>query len=130
MERKVQAMSPVHHKRRVQFSRWALREYWIAVTGNTVWVCLVNTDSLAMIKKNGKLYVKNHIIWSRSSSNLLKFQQEKFDNSFMVWGGISLRGLLPAQALIFVADLKEEWRRLGHQLGRGVQWPDVCPLFT
>ena len=33
---------------------------------------------------------------------MLEFQQEKFGDSFLVWGGISLKGYMPAQALIFM----------------------------
>ena len=36
----------------------------------------------------------------------LDFKQEKFDESFMIWGGLSLKGLVPSDAPIFVCDLK------------------------
>ena len=35
---------------------------------------------------------------------MLEFQQEKFNNSFMVWDRISLKGLMPVQALIFMVE--------------------------
>ena len=51
---------------------------------------------------------------------MLDFQQEKFDDSFMIWGGVSFKGLVPSAAPIFVSDLKDEWKNLGNQVGRGV----------
>jgi hypothetical protein len=121
--RKVQAMSQEHKEKRVQFAKWALQEYGLRINGNTVWGRLVNTDFSAMIKKTGNLNTKNDVIWSHSleeAGSLLDFQQEKFGEAFMIRGGLSLKGLVPSAAPIFVCDLKEEWRRLGNQLGRGV----------
>ena len=131
--RKVQAMTPVHQARRVEFSRWALREYGRDVTGHSVWGRLVNTDFSAMVKKNGNLNSKNHVVWSRSlaeAGDLVEFVQEKFEDSFMVWGGISLKGLVPPLAPIFVVDLKAEWARMGNQLGRGVTGPMYAHMIT
>ena len=62
-----------------------------------MWGQLVNTDFSAMVKKNGNLNTKNHVVWSRSlaeAGDLVEFVQEKFEDSFMVWGGISLKGLI------------------------------------
>ena len=65
---KIQAMTPIHKIKRVEFSHWALREYRRAVTGHSVWGRLINTD-IAMV------------------------------------------------------DLKDEWRQLGYEVGRGVISP-------
>ena len=93
--RKVQAMRPDHFIKRVAFAKWALQEY--TVNENSIWGRLINTDFSAMVKKNGNLNTKNHVVWSRSkeeAGDLLEFKQEKFDDSFMVWGGISFKGLV------------------------------------
>lgn len=124
--RKVQAMSEEHKEKRVQFARWALEEYGQVVNGNTTWGRLINTDFSAMVKKNGNLNTKNDIIWSKSmedAGDLLEYKQEKFDDSFMVWGGLSLKGLIPSSAPVFVCDLKKEWGKQGNVVGRGVNSP-------
>ena len=131
--RKVQAMTPVHQARRVEFSRWALREYGRDVTGHSVWGRLVNTDFSAMVKKNGNLNSKNHVVWSRSlaeAGDLVEFVQEKFEDSFMVWCRICLKGLFPPLAPIFVVDLKAEWARMGNQLGIGATSPMYAHTIT
>ena len=122
-KRKVQAMKPEHKVRRVQFATWALREYVRQVHGNTVWGRIINTDFSAMVKMSGNLNTKNDVVWSKSvasAGDLLDFPQEKFDTSFMIWGGVSWKGLIPSAAPVFVCDLKDEWRRMGEPLGRGV----------
>ena len=54
------------------------------------------------------------------AGDLLDFPQEKFEESFMIWVGVSFKGLIPAKAPIFVSDLKEEWRALGNLSTKGV----------
>ena len=61
---------------------------------------------------------------------MLEFQQEKFEDSFMVWGGISLKGLVPSKAPVFVCDLKKEWQDMGNQLGRGVNGSMYAHMVT
>ena len=68
-----------------------------------MWGWLVNTDFSAMVKKNGNLNTKNHGVWSRSlaeAGDLVEFVQEKFEDSFMVWGGISLKGLILTNSVL------------------------------
>ena len=38
----------------------------------------------------------------------------------MIWGGISLKGLVPISAPIFVTDLKKQWEGLGNPKSEGV----------
>ena len=38
----------------------------------------------------------------------------------MIWGGVSLKGLIPSTSPIFVCDLKKEWEKLGNPKTRGV----------
>ena len=131
--RKVQAMKPEHKEMRVKFAKWALKQYGVVVNGNTTWGKLVNTDFSAMVKKSGSLNTKNDIIWSRSreeAGELLEFAQQKFDESFMVWGGISFKGLVPSNAPVFVCDLKQSWTRLGNPLGRGVNGLMYAHMIT
>ena len=121
--RKVQVMQPHHEEARVQFAHWALDQYGGLVNGNTVWGRLINTDFSAMVKKNGTLNTRVDGVWSKSmdsAGDLLDFQQEKFGDSFMIWGGISAKGLIPSTAPVFVSDLKEEWGRMGYTVPRGV----------
>ena len=121
--RKVQAMKPQHHMDRVRFATWALSKYGKVVNGNTAWGRLINTDFRAMVMHNGSLNTKNDIIWSHSieeAGDLLDFAQEKFEDSFMIWGGVSLKGLIPSTSPIFVCDLKKEWEKLGNPKTRGV----------
>ena len=76
-----------------------------------------------MIKKNGSLNIQQDGVWSKSkeaAGDKLDFRQEKFEESFMVWGGVSLKGVIPPEAPIFVEDLKKEWKNLGHPASRGV----------
>ena len=76
-----------------------------------------------MVKKNGSLNTKNDVIWSRSkdeAGELLDFGQEKYDDSFMVWGGVSFKGLIPKTAPVFVCDLKKEFKKMGREVGKGV----------
>ena len=64
---------------------------------------------------SGNLNTKNDVVWSKSvasAGDLLDFPQEKFDTSFMIWGGVSWKGLIPSAAPVFVSDLKDEWRTL------------------
>ena len=131
--RKVQAMKPEHKEMRVKFARWALKQYGVVVNGNTTWGKVVNTDFSAMVKKSGSLNTKNDIIWSKSmeeAGDLLEFTQEKYDESFMVWGGITFKGLVPSNAPVFVCDLKQSWARLGNPVGRGVNSLMYAHLVT
>ena len=50
----------------------------------------------------------------------LEFVIEKYEDFFMILGGVSTKGLIPSEAPIFVCDLKEEWTRLGNPKTRGV----------
>ena len=131
--RKVQAMKPEHEVKRVEFARWALDTYGRVVNGNTVWGRLVNTDFSAMVKKNGTLNTKCDGVWSRSiaeAGDMLDYPQEKYEDSFMIWGGVSWKGLIPANAPIFVTDLKEEWRALGNPPTKGVTGDMYAHMIT
>ena len=72
--RKIQAMTPIHMIKRVEFRCWVLREYGRAVTGDSVWGRLINTDFSAMVKRNGILNTKNHVVWSKVV-NVLQIQR-------------------------------------------------------
>ena len=131
--KKTQAMKPLHQQNRVKFATWALNQYGKAVNGNTTWGRLVNTDFSAMVKKSGHLNTKNDIIWSRSmeeAGDKLEFVMEKYEDSFMIWGGVSLKGLIPSEAPIFVCDLKDEWTRLGNPKTRGVTGDMYAHMVT
>ena len=53
------------------------------------------------------------------AGDLLDFPQEKFEESFMIWGGVSMKGLVPSEVPIFDCNLKEEWTNLGNPKTRG-----------
>ena len=86
-----------------------------------------------MVKKNRDLTSRNHVVWSRNlaeAGDLVEFVQEKFEDSFMVWCRICLKGLFPPLAPIFVVDLKAEWARMGNQLGIGATSPMYAHTIT
>ena len=49
--------------------------------------------------------------------DLLDFPLLKYNQYEMVWGGVSLKGLIPKVAPVFVSDLKKEWTDQCGQLG-------------
>ena len=72
-------------------------------------------------------------IWSHSAAeagDLLDFHQEKFDESFMFWGGVTFKGLVPIEAPVFVAGLKKEWEALGNVKSRGVTGKMYAHIIT
>ena len=112
-KRKVQKMTPLHMEKRVKFARWALQQYGTGLGPRCVWRRLLNSDFSAFVKiEQGNLNTKNDIIWSHSIQevgDLLDHQQEKFAVSLMIFGAVSVRGLLPPDAPVFVDQLLTQW---------------------
>ena len=117
---RTQKMTPRHLEQRVECAKWALENYGDKVDGRTVWGRLINTDFSGPIGKSGKLNTKTDRIWSpskESAGSLLDFPQLKYDENVMIWGGVSYKGLVPADSPIFASDLKAEVQAAGGQLG-------------
>ena len=112
-KRKVQGMKPEHKIARVSFARWALRTYGRSTGPGTIWRRLLNSDFSAFVKVGqGNLNTKNDVIWSHSineAGDLLDHQQEKYSVSLMIFGAVSVRGLLPPESPIFVDQLLSQW---------------------
>ena len=111
-KRKVQRMTDEHKKGRVKFAIWALKHYGKEVKGRSPWMYLVNSDFSAFIRTHGTVNTKNDIIWSTSrddAGDLLEHTQEKFSIGEMIFGAVTVKGLIPAQAPVFVSDLLEQW---------------------
>lgn len=112
-KRKVQGMKDDHKLDRVKFAKWALRQYGRSFGPGSVWRKLLNSDFSACVKVGqGNLNTKNDIIRSKSvaaAGDLLDHKQEKYAPSLMIFGAVSVRGLVPTDAPIFVDQLLKEW---------------------
>ena len=49
---------------------------------------------------------------------MLDFPLLKYDQTEMIRGGVSFKGLVPNDTPVFVSDLKKEWMDQGGQLGK------------
>ena len=102
-------MTPEHKERSVRFACWALQHYGESLGAGSVWRRLINSDFSAFVKvEEGDLNTKNDAIWSHSikeAGDLLDHQQEKL----MIFGAVSVRGLLPPDAPVYVDQLLEQW---------------------
>ena len=75
-----------------------------------VWERLINTEFSSMTKNQMSLNTKDYVVWTRNigeGGNLLDFQQDKLNDNLMIWGGLSLKGVIPIEALIFIDDFKK-----------------------
>ena len=91
---KTQKLSENHKQRRVEFSKFMLKNYKCA-RSNENRGFLINTDFSAKIKVNPARNCKNDVVWSTSrdaAGDKLESNEEKFSIGDMVWGGISWRG--------------------------------------
>ena len=110
---RVQKMSKEHKAKRIAFAHYWLKNYGDAVTQYSILSRLVNSDFSAYIRISGTHNSKNNVIWSKSRENggeLLEMTQEKFSQGEMIFGAITMRGLVPKNAPIFVSDLKKSYQ--------------------
>ena len=108
---KTQKLGENHKARRVEFSKWMLKHFGCE-RSNKPLGRLINTDFSAKIKVNPARNSKNDVVWSTSRSeagDILNSNEEKFSVGEMVWGGISWRGLVPAEKPVFVSDLQKKF---------------------
>ena len=71
--------------------------------------------------EEGDLNTKNDAIWSHSikeAGDLLDHQQEKYPVKLMIFAAVSVRGLLPPDAPVYVDQLLER--------AVGGNWADLC----
>jgi len=109
---RVQKMKKEHKTKRVEFAQYCLNEYGEHVTAYSVWSRLVNSDFSAYIRITGTHNSKNNVIWCNSRKDgeeMLEFSQEKFAQGEMIFGAVTVRGLVPKNGPIFVSDLLNQY---------------------
>ena len=108
---KTQKLSDDHKIRRVEFSKWMLKNFGCA-RSNKPLGRLINTDFSAKIKINPTRNSKNDVIWAQSrdaAGDKLDCKEEKYSLGEMIWGGVSWRGLVPSDRPIFMSEFYKDY---------------------
>ena len=87
----------------------------LRITGLTYskWSRLANSDFSAIIRVTGSVNTKNDVIWAetlKDAGDLVEFSEEKFGQGEMVFGVLTVRGLLPKSSPVFVSDLLKTYK--------------------
>ena len=105
-------MSKDHKKHCVAFAEYCLEEYDESIGQYSEWSRLVNLDYSAYIQIKESKNIKNKVIWAKSREDWeekLEIREEKVADGEMIFGAISMRGLVPENEPIFVSDLKKSY---------------------
>ena len=108
----VQKMRKEHKTKRVEFAQYCLDTYGTEVSHYSTWSRLINSDFSAYIRITGSHNSKNDVIWCESrkdGGDLLEFSEEKFAQGEMIFGAVTVRGLVPQNGPIFVSDLLKSY---------------------
>ena len=109
---RVQKMTKAHKVKRVEFPKYCLEKYGTEVSHYSTWSRLINSDFSAYIRITGSHNSKNNVIWADSRKDggeMLEFSEEKFAQGEMIFGAVTVRGLVPKNGPIFVSDLLKSY---------------------
>ena len=112
-KRKVQKMTKQHKSDRVDCAKWLLEDYGTDLGAYSKWSRLANSDFSAIIRVTGSVNTKNDVIWAetlKDAGDLVEFSEEKFGQGEMVFGVLTVRGLLPKSSPVFVSDLLKTYK--------------------